>query len=186
MNTVRARLRLAACAAAAVTAAVTAGGCTAQPAGGGTPRPPGGGTSSLSQATASSRGSIPTARAKDARADRRAARVPLKVPNSVQDRKTVTLTGCTATSVDGRAAGTVTAARTATYTITVFFTTPGATVIGLATTKVHATSGKATPWHASSHFSAPHGMRCVLRGVAAGLATRAPPPATAPLSAMPS
>jgi hypothetical protein len=32
-------------------------------------------------------------------------------------------------------------------------------------TTVHATPGKATRWQASGHFTAPPGMRCVLRGV---------------------
>ncbi len=89
------------------------------------------------------------------------------MPNSVAARKAVTLAGCTATSAGGLAAGAVTAARTATYTVTVFFTTRGATVIGYATTSVRATPGKAVPWRASGHFRAPHGMTCVLRGVTA-------------------
>jgi hypothetical protein len=100
------------------------------------------------------------------RADAAAARIPLRVPNSVAARRAVTLAGCTATSAGGQAAGTVTAPRAAAYTITVFFTTSKATVAGYATTTVHATPGRATPWRASGHFRAPHGMRCVLRGVA--------------------
>ena len=157
----RARLRRAAARAAAVVAvAVIAGGCTAQHGGGGAPRP-------ASQAVAGSPGSGPPPRAaKDARADSAAARIPLKVPNSVQARKAVTLAGCTAASAGGQAAGTVTAPRAAAYTITVFFTTSKATVVGYAITTVHATPGRATPWQASGHFRAPHGMRCVLRGVA--------------------
>jgi hypothetical protein len=35
------------------------------------------------------------------------------------------------------------------------------------TARVHAAPGKATPWRASGHFRAPHGMSCVLRGVTA-------------------
>jgi len=155
----RTRLRRAAArAAAAVAAAVIVGGCTAQHGGGGTPRP-------VSQAVAGSPGSGPPHR--DAPADAAAARIPLRVPNSVTARRAVTLAGCTATSAGGQAAGTVTAPRAAAYTITVFFTTSKATVVGYAITTVHATPGRATPWQASSDFRAPHGMRCVLRGVAA-------------------
>jgi hypothetical protein len=165
----RARLRrAAACAVAAVAAAVIAGGCAAQHDTGGTPHPPGGGANSLSKAAADSPGSKAPARAaRDARAAAPAARVPLTVPNSVTARKAVTLTGCTATSAGGLATGTVTGTRAATYTITVFFTTRGATVVGYATARVHAAPGKATPWRASGHFRAPHGMSCVLRGVTA-------------------
>ena len=164
----RARVRrAAACAVAAVAAAVIAGGCAAQDNGGGTPHPPGGGASSLSKAAADSPGSKAPARAaRDVRAAA-PARIPLTVPNSVAARKAVTLTGCTATSAGGLAAGTVTAARAATYTITVFFTTRGATVTGYATASVRAAAGQATPWRASGHFTAPRGMRCVLRGVTA-------------------
>jgi len=160
--------RAAAWAVAAVAAAVIAGGCAAQHDTGGTPHPPGGGASLPSQTTADSlRGSAPARAARDAQAAAKAAPVPLTVPNSVTARKAVTLTGCTATGVGGLAAGTVTATRAATYTITVFFTTRGATVTGYATARVHAAPGKATPWQASGHFSAPRGMRCVLRGVTA-------------------
>ena len=160
--------RAAACAVAAAAAAVIAGGCAAQDNGSGTPRLPGGGASSLSRAAAGSlRSSRPARAARDVRAAAPAARIPLAVPNSVAARKAVTLTGCTATSAGGLAAGTVTAARAATYTVTVFFTTRGATVVGYATARVHAAPGKAIPWRASGHFSAPHGMSCVLRGVAA-------------------
>jgi hypothetical protein len=154
----RARLRRAAAGAAAtVAAAVIAGGCTA----------PHGGTGPLAQATAGSPGGSPPARAvRDAR-PAGPARIPLKVPNQIPVRRAVTLARCTATPAGGLAAGRVTAARAATYTITVFFTTPGATVAGYAATTVHATPGEATPWQASGHFTAPRGMRCVLRGVTA-------------------
>lgn len=156
----RTRLRRAAARAAAVVAvAVIAGGCTAQHGGGGTPRP-------ASQSVAGSPGGgPPPPAAKNARADAAATRIPLKVPNSVTARKAVTLAGCTAASAGGQATGTVTAPRAAAYSITVFFTTSKATVVGYATTTVHATSGRVTPWQASGHFRAPHGMRCVLRGV---------------------
>jgi len=169
MKAGRARLRrAAACAVAAVAAAVIAGGCAAQDNGGGTPHPPGGGASSLSKAAADSPRSSPPARAaRDVRAAAPGALIPLTVPNSVAARKAVTLTGCTATSAGGLAAGTVTAARAATYTITVFFTTRGATVIGYAAARVRAAPGQATPWRVSGHFRAPHGLSCVLRGVAA-------------------
>jgi len=155
----RARLRRAtatAAASVAVAAAVIAGGCTA----------PHGGAGPLPQAAGSPGGSPPARAARDAR-PAGPSRIPLKVPNQVPARRAVTLARCTATSAGGLAAGTVTAPSAGTYTITVFFTTREATVIGYATATVHATPGKAIPWQASRHFTAPRGMRCVLRGVAA-------------------
>lgn len=154
----RARLRRAAAgAAAAVAAAVIAGGCTAQH----------GRAGPLAQATAGSPGgSLPARAARDAR-PAGPARIPLTVPNQVPARRAVTLAGCTASSAGGLATGTITATRTSTYAITVFFTTRGATVIGYAATTVHAAPGKAIRWQASGHFTAPAGMRCVLRGVTA-------------------
>jgi hypothetical protein len=152
----RARLRRAAAgAAAAVAIAVIAGGCTA----------PHGGAGPLPQATAGRPGGSPPARAAGDARPAGPARIPLKVPNQVPARRAVTLARCTATPGGGLAAGTVTAARAGTYAITVFFTTRAATVIGYAAATVHANPGKATRWQASGHFTAPRGMRCVLRGV---------------------
>jgi hypothetical protein len=148
---------------AAAVAAMVATGCAAQHAG-----------NSANSPAAHNPGSGAVAPAAPAAAT--AARsIPLKVPNSVSARKAVTLTGCSATGAGGLATGTVTApaaktataAKAATYSITVFFTTPETTVLDYATAIVHATPGKAVPWRASGHFKAPQGMRCVLRGVSA-------------------
>ena len=146
-------------AAGAVVVALIAGGC-AVPPGGGTPRP----SDVASMPSAAVAGGAP-ARARAAAAP--APRIPLAVPNSVRARKAVTLTDCTASGAGGHATGTVTAPGTsaATYTITVFFTTRQATVIGYGTAKVRAVPGKATPWAIGRDFKAPPGMRCVLRGV---------------------
>jgi hypothetical protein len=157
----------AACATGAVAAALMAGGCAA-PHGGGTPRPSA--TAGGSSAAAAGRG--PQARAAKAKAAAAAAtapRVPLTVPNSVRARQAVTLTSCAATGAGGHAAGTVIAPGTsaATFTITVFFTTRQATVIGYGTAKVRAVPGRTIPWAVGRHFKAPQGMRCVLRGVSA-------------------
>lgn len=148
-----------ACTVAAV--AVLAGGCSMLS---------GGSKPSASPAVAGNHGNAAAGAARVAGAVAPVVRVPLKVPNSVTARKGVTLSDCAASKDGGHAAGMVTdlGKNAAAYTITVFFTTSKATVIGYATTMVHATPGKAIPWQASSHFSAPPGMRCVLRGVSAG------------------
>jgi hypothetical protein len=158
-----ARRRAAACAVAVVAAAVIAGGCAAQHGEADTSHPAGG-VNAPAQAVAG--GANGDAAAREARAAA-AVRIPLNVPNSVTARRGVTLTDCTATRAGGHAAGTITdpGKSAATYTITVFYTTSQATVIGYAATTVHATPGRATPWQATGHFSAPHGLRCVLRGV---------------------
>lgn len=153
----------AACAAGALAAALISGGCAVPH--GGTPGPP---ATARGPSAAMAGGSLP-AQARDAAAARPAPRVPLAVPNSVRARKAVTLTSCAATGTGGHAAGTVRAPGTsaATYTITVFFTTPQATVIGYGTAMVRGRPGKASPWTIGRHFKAPQGMRCVLRGVSA-------------------
>jgi hypothetical protein len=148
-------------------AVLMAGGC-ATPQGGGSPRPSAAATAP--SASVAARG--PQARAAKAKARAAAAtapRVPLTVPNSVRARRAVTLTGCAATGSGGHASGTAIAPGTsaATYTITVFFTTRQATVIGYGTTKVHAVPAKTILWAVGTHFKAPPGMRCVLRGVSA-------------------
>jgi hypothetical protein len=144
---------------AAAVAAVIATGCTAQHAGAGAAAPAVGDSAAAAAAAAGAVAarSLPH-------------RIPLNVPNSVSARKAVILTNCTATSLGGLATATVTApaAKAATYTITVFFTTAGTTVLDYATAVVHATPGKATRWQASGRFKAPQGMRCVLRGVSGG------------------
>lgn len=151
-----------ACASGAVAAALVASGCAAPP-GGGMPRPP----AAVGAPSAAAAGTSPHARAATAKTAAAAAPgVPLAVPNSVRARKAVTLTGCAATRAGGHASGIVIAPGTgvATYTITVFFTTRQATVIGYGTAKVRARPGRTTPWAVGRHFKAPPGMRCVLRG----------------------
>ena len=154
-----------ACATGAVALAVIAGGCAA-PHDGGTPRSPA--AAGVPSAVAAGHG--PHARAAKAKAATATApRVPLTVPNSVRARQAVRLTACTATGTGGHASGTVIApgTRAAAYTITVFFTTRQATVIGYGTAKVRAVPGKTIPWAVGTHFKAPPGMRCVLRGASA-------------------
>ena len=148
----------AACATGAVAAALIAGGCAASP-GGGTPR-----TSAAAVAGWGPQASAAKAKA----AVVTAPRVPLTVPNSVRARKAVTLTGCTATGTGGHASGTVTGpgASAATYTITVFFTTRQATVIGYGTAKVHARPGQPVNRVAGIGFGE--------RQLVAGIAERVP------------
>lgn len=151
--------RAAALAAGAVMAAVMVAGGYALLHAGRTASPP--------AADRARTGGSPSPAAAAVAAGTPAQRIPLVVPNSVRARRAVTLTDCAVTRSGGHASGTVTApgASAATYTITVFFTTRQATVIGYGTTKVHAAPGKATPWQAGGRFTASHGMRCVLRGV---------------------
>lgn len=51
------------------------------------------------------------------------------------------------------------------YTITVFFTTENATVIGTGKTRVALGPGRKETWHVEDAFKAPASTLCVLRGV---------------------
>jgi hypothetical protein len=97
-----------------------------------------------------------------------ATEVPTSVANSVQLRKNVQLTSCIKTTGGWQASGV--AANPATsptdYTITVFFTTASATVIGTGATHVHVDSGTSQPWTVNGEFTPAPSTLCVLRGVA--------------------
>ncbi len=54
------------------------------------------------------------------------------------------------------------------YRITIFFTTPHATVLAAASTSVLVPPGQSGRWAATQTFAAVAGTSCVLRGVAAG------------------
>ena len=155
--------RPAAVAAGAMAAALIAAGCggsqAAGPAGGARPAAGSPAGTAPSRAVGGTRAAAPAVR-----------RIPLIVPNQARARRAVTLASCGGTKTGGHAAGTITAPGTsaATYTITVFFTTRQATVLGYAATTVRAAPGQATPWNVTGHFTAPRGLRCVLRGVTAG------------------
>jgi hypothetical protein len=96
--------------------------------------------------------------------------VPLSVPNQDNVRKDVAMTNCAASTGGWSAGGAVlnTLGKTATYTITVFFTNKGYTDLAYAVTTVPLDAGKSKLWSAKATFAAPNTVRCVLRGVAAG------------------
>ncbi|HLY34689.1 MAG TPA: hypothetical protein VKQ07_09160 [Jatrophihabitantaceae bacterium] len=96
------------------------------------------------------------------------ALVPLNVPNQVAARRDVSMGSCTGDQNSWRAAGTATnaAGASVTFEVTVFFTTPRATVLSSATTKVTAAAHDRAPWSATSRFRTGGAVRCVLRGVA--------------------
>lgn len=93
--------------------------------------------------------------------------LPSTVPNNLTLRKNVTITACHA--IAGGWAATGTAANPGTspgnYQITVFFTTPRATVLDYATVAVVVQPGKTAQWTAEQRFATVPGMICVLRGV---------------------
>jgi hypothetical protein len=94
-------------------------------------------------------------------------KVPTKVPNKPASRKNVTMETCAGTGDGWKAAGTVRnpGSSSATYTITVFFSTTSATVLAHGDTKVKVAPGKSAAWSVSPKFSAPKKVLCVLRGV---------------------
>jgi hypothetical protein len=109
-----------------------------------------------------------TAAEKRAVTSKIARSVPAKVPNSMAARRSVTVDGCHSANGGWQASGTVKhgSGSTASYKITVFFTTSGATVIGYGDTVVQVAAGQTKPWTVRGRFDAPPGTLCVLRGVA--------------------
>lgn len=95
--------------------------------------------------------------------------VPGSVPNQPSVRKDVTMSNCAASPGGWSAGGTVrnTLDKTATYTITVFFTNTGYTDLAYGVTKVPLDAGKSTIWSVKATFAAPRSVLCVLRGVGA-------------------
>jgi hypothetical protein len=96
-----------------------------------------------------------------------ATSVPTKVANNVKSRKNVQLTSCKKVAGGWGAAGTASnpGTKAAAYTITVFFTTTSATVVGMGKTQVTVAPGGTQDWTAAGKFKAPAKMLCVLRGV---------------------
>lgn len=93
--------------------------------------------------------------------------LPSTVPNNLTLRKNVAITACHAVTGGWAAEGTATNPGTSpdNYQITVFFTTPRATVLDYATVAVAVQPGKTAQWTAEQHFATVPGMNCVLRGV---------------------
>jgi hypothetical protein len=96
-----------------------------------------------------------------------ATAVPTKVANKAALRKNVTLSTCKTVSGGWGASGTARNPlhRPATYSITVFFTTTHATVIGNAATRVHLKAEATKKWSVSTRLHTPSSTLCVLRGV---------------------
>ncbi len=94
--------------------------------------------------------------------------IPASVPNDVDKRKSVQITGCKSAPGGWQAIGSAknSGSSDETYDITVFFTTTGSTVIATAQTSVTVGAGKSENWTASAEFTAADTMLCVLRGVA--------------------
>jgi hypothetical protein len=93
--------------------------------------------------------------------------VPTAVPNDSALRKHVTITSCAAANDGWQASGTAKnpGDKRAKYTVTVFFTTTGGTVIGTGQSEVAVKAGGEEQWAIASTFKAPPDTRCVLRGV---------------------
>jgi hypothetical protein len=96
-----------------------------------------------------------------------ATSIPASPPNEPGLRANATLTRCKSTSEGWKATGVVTNPGTArrTYTITVFFTTRSATVLGWAETQVTVQPRRKATWTVTDRFVAPAKTLCVLRGV---------------------
>ena len=93
--------------------------------------------------------------------------VPTSVPNNPALRAHVQITKCAASADGWQASGDATNPGTGPvdYTITVFFTTSAATVIGYGSAKVHVAAGGHQAWSVSATFTPAPGTQCVLRGV---------------------
>jgi hypothetical protein len=96
-----------------------------------------------------------------------ATAVPTKVANNVKARKNVQLSSCKKVAGGWGAAGTASnpGTKPAAYTITVFFTSTSATVVGMGKTQVTVDPGSTRSWKVDGQFKAPAKMLCVLRGV---------------------
>jgi hypothetical protein len=93
--------------------------------------------------------------------------LPDSVPNDPDVRKNVAQTKCEAVDGGWGAEGTATNPGTApvTYSITVYFTTPTATVLDYATTTVSVAPGATEKWSASKQFAAVADMLCPMPGI---------------------
>ena len=94
-------------------------------------------------------------------------KLPKTVANKPALRKNVAVTSCAATAQGWQATGTATNASSsaATYRITIFFTTPAATVQDYAVKQVVVAPRSTVRWTASKAFAASKTTLCVVRGV---------------------
>ncbi|WP_133543201.1 hypothetical protein [Microbacterium sp. BK668] len=95
------------------------------------------------------------------------ANVPTDVPNIPELRGNVEISACEQAGEGWRASGTAQnpAGGDTAYTITVFFTTDQATVLGTGDTTVDLPAGESVEWEIRADLTPAAGMRCVLRGV---------------------
>lgn len=93
--------------------------------------------------------------------------VPIDVPNTPELRADVELTTCEEAEGGWQSSGTVTNLGTDArdYTITVFFTTDGGTVIGVGDTSVSVAAGESEDWSITAALTPAPKTVCVLRGV---------------------
>ena len=93
--------------------------------------------------------------------------VPTNVANDPTLRRDVKLTSCGATLNGWAASGSAKnpSDKPRTLTITVFFTTPAATVIATGATRVALAPHRTRGWSVAEKFDAPDETLCVLRGV---------------------
>jgi len=96
-----------------------------------------------------------------------ATRVPTAVPNKPALRADVVLSTCASRSGGWAASGTVhnRTLRPVKYTVTVFFTTDHATVIGAGATTLTLLPKTSKYWSVVAKFHAANPTLCVLRGV---------------------
>lgn len=97
-----------------------------------------------------------------------ATAVPTAVPNNTATRKNVTISACHSAQDGWQASGTATnpdSKKKTDYTVTVFFTTSGGTVIGTGQTHLTVKPGANQPWDVTAAFHPAKDTRCVLRGV---------------------
>jgi hypothetical protein len=85
----------------------------------------------------------------------------------VRLRQNVTLSACHSTAHGWAATGTAhnPTAKPVKYTITVFFTTAAATVIGTGVAHLKVEPGRTADWAVSPRLRGPANTLCVLRGV---------------------
>jgi hypothetical protein len=97
-----------------------------------------------------------------------ATAVPTAVPNNPASRKNVAISACAATKGGWKATGSADnpSGTKLTYTITVFFTSDAATVLGTGQTKVTVQPHSDQQWTVAAKFRPAPQTLCVLRGVA--------------------
>jgi len=94
---------------------------------------------------------------------------PSDIKNDPAQMKNVAVTSCKAIGGGWSASGTAknTQKEPVTFKVTIFFTTPQATVQGYGQAKLDVAAGKAGEWSTSAKFAADKDSRCIVRAVSA-------------------